>query len=92
MPSLVHFRIAASFLVVTTFVVKVSSDSCRLGCNLTDCHGKVVDGRAKDRFPEGMNIYCKTKSCYDVLELQQDCTSADIKKAYRRQGAELEIL
>mmetsp|Transcript_32008 Transcript_32008/g.102005 ORF Transcript_32008/g.102005 Transcript_32008/m.102005 type:complete len:337 (-) Transcript_32008:25-1035(-) len=66
MPSLVHVRIAAILLVVTTFLVKV------------------VDGRAKDRFPEGMNIYCKTKSCYDVLELEQDCTSADIKKAYRR--------
>ncbi|EKX39004.1 hypothetical protein GUITHDRAFT_114885 [Guillardia theta CCMP2712] len=74
MPSLVHVRIAAILLVVTTFLVKV------------------VDGRAKDRFPEGMNIYCKTKSCYDVLELEQDCTSADIKKAYRRQGAGLEML
>jgi len=36
------------------------------------------------KFPEGLNLYCKQKSCYDVLELQESATGAEIKKAYRK--------
>ena len=36
------------------------------------------------RFPEGLNLYCKQRSCYDVLELEETATSTEIKKAYRR--------
>lgn len=36
------------------------------------------------RFPEGLNLYCKQQSCYDVLGLEETATSAEIKKAYRR--------
>ena len=36
------------------------------------------------KFPEGLNLYCKQQSCYDVLELEESATSAEIKKAYRR--------
>ncbi len=36
------------------------------------------------RFPEGLNLYCKQRSCYDVLELEETATGTEIKKAYRR--------
>jgi len=36
------------------------------------------------RFPEGLNLYCKQRSCYDVLGLEELATGPQIKKAYRK--------
>jgi len=40
--------------------------------------------KSHHKFPEGLNLYCKQQSCYDVLELEEDATPVEVKKAYRR--------
>ena len=59
----------------------------RVGCwagPRDGCAGATLSCTCARRFPEGLNLYCKQESCYDVLELEETATSAEIKKAYRR--------
>ena len=51
---------------------------------LTDAAKQTRQHICSRRFPEGLNLYCKQQSCYDVLELEEDATPVEVKKAYRR--------
>jgi len=48
------------------------------------CFAVQVVGAAEDRFPDGLNLYCKRKNCYEVLQIEVDATTPEIKKAYRK--------